>query len=574
TCQPVTLEIAGSNPVGSARIPVKPACRARKIGADKLAANRGLIAAGIVVALVAVIGVAALLNKPAAPPAATATSAAVLPTPPVETPAPPASLGPTQTPAPTNAQPTASPPQTPTPPPPSAVDMPFVPVVGFWSTRASISMEELRAAANGSSERFTRLVVPAEDAETLRGLLGGTQIESGTIDEIESAIKDGALGILRATDVTQRVRALEIDGASLFGNDRIADPNDWPLTAAVSSAEAWDQSAIWTLVAAGDVMMDRGVAVAIKNHGEGGDYLFDGGTARVTRIRCCSYFGYDYPLTERTGNRGLVRDLLSGADVTMANLESAVLVNAPFHARGFTFTADASLLDAVDRAGFDFLSLANNHVRNASARGILTAAKELDARGISHSGAGLNGEAAQPGYLDVNGVRVAILSCDAIRPTWVAGPDKVGTFNCKNSDVAGRIRELRPEADFIIVFPHWGKEYKPTPVEYQRRLAEEWVAAGADMVIGAHSHIAGAMDDIDGHVVFYSLGNLIFDQDFRQSTMMGVIPEMTFAGIELIQIELHATLIIDSQPNLVSADDGGRFVFDQMRNGSEGLLPY
>ncbi len=259
----------------------------------------------------------------------------------------------------------------------------------------------------------------------------------------------------------------------------------------------------------------------------------------------------------------------------MANLESAVLVDAPYHAGGLTFTADASLLDSVHKAGLDFMSLANNHVRNAGGRGILTAEEQLDLRGIEHSGGGKGNDASQPGRFEVNGTSVAIISCDAIRPGWtVKGPDEVGTNNCKQSDIAGQVRRVKETADVVIVFPHWGIEYKPTPASYQRDLANEWIAAGADMVIGAHSHIAGAMEDIDGHVVMYSLGNLIFDQDFRQSTMMSVIPELTFNGSQLVQIDFHTTLIIDSQPNLVSIADGGQFVIDQMRDGSQGLLDY
>ena len=259
----------------------------------------------------------------------------------------------------------------------------------------------------------------------------------------------------------------------------------------------------------------------------------------------------------------------------MANLESAVLVDAPYHRQGFTFTADASLLDAVDRAGFDYMSLANNHVRNAGSKGIRTAAQQLDERGIAHAGSGLDEQAGTPGYVDTpTGVRVAVLSCDAIVPSWTATADKVGTLNCKKSDVAGRIREIRDTADVVIVFPHWGREYKATPVNYQRNLAQAWIDAGADMVIGSHSHIAGAMGDFDDHVVFFSLGNLIFDQDFRQATMQGVIPEMTFDGTKLVQIQLHPTLIIDAQPNFVAPNDGGQFVLDQMREGSEGYLPY
>jgi poly-gamma-glutamate capsule biosynthesis protein CapA/YwtB (metallophosphatase superfamily) len=229
----------------------------------------------------------------------------------------------------------------------------------------------------------------------------------------------------------------------------------------------------------------------------------------------------------------------------------------------------------VDAAGFDFMSIANNHVRNAGSRGILTAIEELDKRGIAHSGSGLDGSAGNPGTLSpLPSIKVAIISCDAIRPGWEAGANTVGTFNCRHSDVAGRIREVHQQADVVIVFPHWGHEYKPVPADYQVTLAQEWFAAGADLIIGAHSHIAGAMGDFDGHVAFFSLGNLIFDQDFRQSTMEGVIPEMTWNGTQLVQIQLHPTLIIDAQPNLVAPQDGGQFVFDQMRDGSAGLLDY
>ena len=269
-----------------------------------------------------------------------------------------------------------------------------------------------------------------------------------------------------------------------------------------------------------------------------------------------------------------MRTLISGADIAMANLESAVLVNAPYHAQGFTFTADSTLLDGVDGAGFDYLSLANNHSRNGGSRGILTAIDELNARGIANAGAGADEDAAaKPAYLDVNGIRLAIISCDRIAGSYWAMRGRVGTESCKLGRVTETIRAARQQADVVIVFPHWGIEYNPNPVGYQRALAAEWIAAGADMVIGAHSHVAGAMEDIDGHVVFYSMGNFVFDQDFRQSTMQGVVPELTFNGSQLVQIQLHATLIIDAQPNLVGTEDAS-FVIDQMHDASQGLLPY
>ena len=461
--------------------------------------------------------------------------------------------------------------------------MPFVPVVGFWSTQNAISSAELRDLFTDADPvtGLGRVVVLAGDAGAIGDALGAGEgglhflQKVASVEELVESLDENTVGIVRATQIDQRMHALSVNGQPLFGNDRVTDLASWPLVATVSSDETWDQSQLWTLVAGGDVMMDRGVAKLVRLDGLGGDYLFDGGTAEITRIKCCSYYGFEYPVTQRTGNKGAVRELFQNADMAMANLESAVLVNAPYHRAGFTFTADSTLLDAVDRAGFDYMSVANNHVRNAGSKGILTAARELDARGIAHAGSGRGDDAAKPGYVDIpTGIRVAVLSCDAIIPSWTATPDKVGTLNCKKSDVAGRIREIRDTADVVIVYPHWGREYKPTPVPYQRKLAQDWVDAGADLVVGAHSHIAGGMGDIDGHTVFYSIGNLIFDQDWSQPTMMGVIPEMTFDGTRLVQIDLHPTLIVDAQPNLVAPNDGGQFVIDQMRDGSEGLLPY
>jgi poly-gamma-glutamate capsule biosynthesis protein CapA/YwtB (metallophosphatase superfamily) len=543
----------------------------------------------IVLVLLAVVAAAGLIKGPQSTAAQTQTASASAPpvavrstgvsseSPAASPPAPSPSI---------SSQPTSDPTSTPAPTPtptqrPNAgavVDMPFVPVVGFWSAQTTVSPDEIRAAAAGNTAKFGKLIVPADDAAAIAQALGThAALDTGSVRDIEAALKTGRLGILRATDVTARVHALSIGDASLFGNDRVNALTDWPLVAPVQSETEWDLAASWTLVAAGDIMGDRGVAKQWRPSlgGKGGDYLFDGGSSRTNGTKCCSPFGYPIWKTQRTGNAGALRELVSGADVAAANLETAVLVNAPFHSAGLKFTTDASLMDSIDKAGFDFLSLGNNHIRNGGDKGVLTAVSELDARGIEHSGAGRAGEADDPGIFDVNGLRVAIIGCDAIRPGWAAGPTRaVGTNNCKNSGIAKQIGDLRPSVDVIIVFPHWGKEYTPKPVVYQRQLAAQWVVAGADLVIGAHSHVAGGIEEIDDHLAFYSMGNLIFDQNWSQATMVGVIPELTFHGTQLVQVRLHPTLIIDSQPNLLAPADGGQYVLDQMKTGSTGLLDF
>ena len=451
--------------------------------------------------------------------------------------------------------------------------MPFVPVVSFWSTRESISLAELRTGlANGQ-------VLVADDDLAPLGVAPSASRLSMSVDDVRSAVREeGRLGVLRATDVDQSVRALALDGVSLFGNARISDIGEWPLRATVETSEPWQQESTWTLVATGDMMLDRIVITNVNEAGGDKEYLFNGGTARVARVRCCSFFNYPYPVIERTGNAGLVRELLTHADLTIGNLESAVLHDAPHHAdpRGFSFTADAEWMPVLAANGFDLLSVANNHSNDAGTRGLATAIETIRAAGMAAAGAGLGDDVFSAELLEAHGARVAVIACSGIRGRNAvqASPDRALAMSCNDGSVAREIGNVREQADVVIVYPHWGVEYTARPRLYQRELAAEWIAAGADLVIGHHSHFPGAMEDVDGKLVMYSLGNFIFDQDFRQATMMGLVPEMTFAGSELVQVDLHTTLIINSQPNLADPAGDGQFAYDLVRTGSEGLLPY
>ncbi|CAN5740750.1 hypothetical protein BH23CHL7_BH23CHL7_03720 [soil metagenome] len=458
-------------------------------------------------------------------------------------------------------------------------DMAFVPVVSFWSDMSDISLEQLGAAARGEGRLFRSVVVPVGDGPVVAEMLG--LADPGSLREMEladflAAVRGGELGIIRVADVTPAVRALAVDGVSLFGNDRLVDLRDWPMRATVlHSAVDWDQAANWTLVAAGDILLDRGVAQQVFTNGRGVDHPFDGGTARITRIRCCSSFGWPVPTTEKTGDRGAVRELLSGGEIAIANLESSVVPNAPLASGGLRFRGRPEMLDGIKGAGFDFVSLANNHIGDGGEAGILNAISELEARDIAHAGAGRTAaEARQPATFDVNGQTVAILACDAIAQRYHVKPDKVGSQDCRDERLVDEIRVTSESANVVIVFPHWGREYRAAPRPYQRELAADWMEAGADLVIGAHSHWAGGIEDINGRLVFYSLGNFVFDQTWQTETQLGLILELTFQGDRLAQAWLHPTLMVEAQPNLINTGEDRQRVIDQMREGSEGLLPY
>jgi len=148
-------------------------------------------------------------------------------------------------------------------------------------------------------------------------------------------------------------------------------------------------------------------------------------------------------------------------------------------------------------------------------------------------------------------------------------------LHCSTPDMLAAISEANANADVVVVFPHWGVEYRFRPTGSQRSLAAQWAAAGVDVVLGSHPHVAEAIEEIDGTLVFYSMGNLVFDQDWSEMTLEGLVPELTFEGDRLVQAWPHPTLILnEAQPNLLDYAAGGSTVLDQVRQAAEGLFPY
>lgn len=441
----------------------------------------------------------------------------------------------------------------------------------------------------GSSDRYTALELVRSEADAiLRALDVDRPTESERLvfahdaaDLARDMSKDRKrLGFLRADAVGPEVRALDWGGKALFGVDRVKKLGGWPLTArlpAPAPADAYDPATTWTLFAGGDIMLDRGVYETLEVKGKGADFPFDGGTAEITSRVCCSAFGWDVPRTRRTGGAGAVRELISGADLALANFENPAPDNHSWHTSGTVFSADPTLIDGLAAAGLDYVSLANNHIRDAGATGLLQTIRNVRKRGIAVSGAGRDLTAARkPAILEAGGVKVAILGYDAIAAYYHATPDKVGSAPLTKKNVKIDVKAARAAgADLVIVFPHWGTEYDRTPFASQQKLAEMIIDRGADMVIGNHAHYAAAMEVYQGKPIWYALGNLVFDQTWSEPTMEGITLELTFRGTTLVQIHMRPHIILDkAQPNFLDPAGDGRLVMGQVYRASKGLLPW
>ena len=498
-------------------------------------------------------------------------------------PSPSGSSTPSESPAST---PSAAPSATPTPTPALAA-VPIVPVTQFRAAVSATTRTEVAAVLAGTSARYDALEVVDSEADAILKALGvEAPSDPKRLVRAVSAAKlfsDLArnrkrLAFIRAADVTPAVRALNWGGRSLFGVNRVRTLDEWRLKARLPrDAELVDPEATWTMFAGGDILLDRGVYQTLQINGKGADFPFDGGTAEITGHTCCSSFGWPVPTTRRTGGAGAMRHLISGADIAVANFENPAPDQPSYHTSGTRFTADPRLIGGLVKAGIDYVSIANNHIGDAGDLGILQTIANLKKRGLKYSGAGKDLAAARkPAILKAGGTTVAILGYDAIAKGYFAGPSETGSSQLSLKRATTDIKRARAAgADLVIVFPHWGIEYRNKPFEAQQQLARSIIDAGADMIIGNHAHWIGAVEVYKGKPIWYALGNFVFDQTWSEPTMEGVTLELTFQRKELRQIRMRPHVILDkAQPNFLDLAGDGKVVMGQMFDASKGLLPY
>ncbi|MBC7242262.1 MAG: CapA family protein [Anaerolineae bacterium] len=232
--------------------------------------------------------------------------------------------------------------------------------------------------------------------------------------------------------------------------------------------------------------------------------------------------GMSYPFAH-------VAPILHSADLAFGNMESP-LTTAPRVAGGYDLRADPSLAEAVALAGFDLLSVANNHATDNGRPGLLETIQALADWGMASVGCGENRETAQgPWRTEINGLRLSFFAYEGLRATYQASASAAGCM-WLDPETAGRaIAEARPDSDLIIVSVHWGEEYHSLPNAYQRRVAQQLADAGADIIIGHHPHVVQPVEWVQGKdrahptLVAYSLGNFLFDQWFSEETMQSTV---------------------------------------------------
>lgn len=384
-----------------------------------------------------------------------------------------------------------------------------------------------------------------------------------------------------------------IDGADLFG-DPATREQPYPIAARATGDPpipvewlTYDPGQVWTIASIGGICSDAGAAYQALALHKGWDWVFDGGTARY---RGKPYLNPNPPAGVSrelivapydTGHHGAVARLLSGADLTIADVECPIVQDFVPNYGGTTlrFSISADVLPLWrDKLGIDVVYLAANHNSDKGRAGIKSTIRLLDKYRIGRTGLGMNeDQALEPAFVEEAGVKVAFVAWNIIGGVARADADTAGVAWLTKANVIEGVRRARDGgAEVVICDPQWwgGAEYHSDFKPGQLAQLAWFDEAGCDHVIGAGTHLAGPMllRRLNGaaSLVMASEGNVTFGQGWWQQTQEGVFMTASFRGTELVNVHLYPyVMLANARAALTDPRADGRYVLRRVWTNSE-----
>jgi poly-gamma-glutamate synthesis protein (capsule biosynthesis protein) len=249
---------------------------------------------------------------------------------------------------------------------------------------------------------------------------------------------------------------------------------------------------------------------------------------------------------------------LTPADILVGNLECALTTRGTAEPKSYRFRAPLEAAMALSMAGFDVLTLANNHAMDYGTVGLFDTFQALNQYGIQVVGAGGDSLSAHyPVVLERNGLRLAFLGYVDVpvensgfdTRSWIASQDSPGVAWAYPEQIATDVAAARQLADVVVVLLHSGYELSEVVASNQRLQAHTAIDAGAALVLGAHSHILQPVEFYREGLIAYSLGNFVFD-DYLGNLNATVIFNAVLTASGVQSWDYTPVLIVDGLPRL------------------------
>jgi len=266
------------------------------------------------------------------------------------------------------------------------------------------------------------------------------------------------------------------------------------------------------------------------------------------------------------GTRGMWDD----ADLVVANLEMAITTDGEEEDKQFNFRAAPSVLEGLQSAGVDLVTLANNHSLDYGASGLLDTVEALRAIGIPFVGAGPDDETAYaPHIVEIGGARIGFLGLSRVYPYahWVATGRRPGVasgYDYALERVLRVVDAVRPSVDALVVLVHWGSELADHPREIDLAFTDALLEHDVTAVIGHHPHVLQGMSWHDDAFVAWSLGNFVFGS-FRETTRQTGVLVLDFADDGRVIEAAFRPMQIDAVRPMPPSADQRQAILRRMR---------
>ena len=262
--------------------------------------------------------------------------------------------------------------------------------------------------------------------------------------------------------------------------------------------------------------------------------------------------GYDYPFI-------YIKDKVHSADYSFINLETVFTEKSVKDPRQrFWIKSDIKGLQAVKNAGFKMLNIGNNHTLDYLHDGLLDTLSNIEKYEMDYIGAGRTAkEAYESKEIILKGKKFRFFTFVRFVPAtdWLATEDEPGVPNGYDLNLVKKtILEQKGDADYTIVYFHWGVEKQKFPVEYQKEYVRELEKIGVDLIVGSHAHWLQGFEYYNDMAVAYSLGNFLFPPYVKDETAQTGLLTATFKGND-VRMAFDPHIIVNGQIRPLSIED-------------------
>ncbi len=246
-----------------------------------------------------------------------------------------------------------------------------------------------------------------------------------------------------------------------------------------------------------------------------------------------------------------VAPLLSSADAAFSNLECCVALGGLPAEKGercpFYYRARPEMLRILTSAGIDVVTAANNHGGDYGPSSVAETIRWTEEAGLVCAGIGRDlAEAERPRLIQVGRTRVALAGMDTTMPYFAATPDRPGTNFARETEnleaFKEKVRRLgewaRGKCDLLVLTPHWGDNWVRETQPAHRKMARIAFQNGVDLILGHSAHRLQGMEVIDGKVVLYDMGNLLFDCLLQPEGRMSALFRLSISPAGVHQVEV------------------------------------